>query len=383
MMLNIKSLPKVGNIEESVKLFLEIYKTYSIDEWINSDRIFEVSNEIARYRPDLISVGIRLNVQVNLFLRTIHSFDKEKLDIVKNHELGCFGLTENRAGVLSGLMVDTEFEKTEKNYILNTPENIYKNWISQGIVSEYVLLFAKNTNNKNDIRIFILDNRTNNCEIKQINNISITRTLDLAKIKCRQLVLPHDSVLKQTIEIDKTQLLNGIYYGRHMISEAVVSSILGLIDHCEHLAQNKYKKLNHPIIIIKYKQKFNKLLKMLQHDRSTILSNQDIIKINIYKIYSVESAINSFSILTQLFGTHTLSYPLKYEDLLLNKIAEGDTDVLRLMILNNEIQKGYIHNIFFGHIPILSLATLNKKNIMSKYKHISNIIINKTIGSKL
>jgi hypothetical protein len=48
-------------------------------------------------------------------------------------ELGCFALTEEGAGVLSGLVVDTIARWTPSGYELSTPnERARKTWISQG-----------------------------------------------------------------------------------------------------------------------------------------------------------------------------------------------------------------------------------------------------------
>ena len=62
-----------------------------------------------RYRPDLVSLGIRINVQVNLFLRSIEKYaaDPDAIFEKIGHGVGCFALTEEDAGVLSGLIVDT------------------------------------------------------------------------------------------------------------------------------------------------------------------------------------------------------------------------------------------------------------------------------------
>ena len=109
-------LPKVKTIKESINVFKDIYNIYSIEEWLNEDILFKVSNSIAKYRPDLISVGIRLNVQINLFLRSINNYSSNADYILKKvkHSLGCFALTENEAGVLSGLIVKCQFKKKVK-----------------------------------------------------------------------------------------------------------------------------------------------------------------------------------------------------------------------------------------------------------------------------
>ena len=55
-----------------------------------------------------------------------------------------------------------------------------------------------------------------------------------------------------------------------------------------------------------------------------LLETGDVFNVNMYKIVGVEKSIETFIRLTKLFGTHLMKYPLKYEDLLLNKIAENE-----------------------------------------------------------
>lgn len=60
-------------------------------------------------------------------------------------ELGCFALTEKRAGVSSGLVVSTiaEYDKERNTFLLNSPdEGAQKNWISQGLVADKTVVIA-------------------------------------------------------------------------------------------------------------------------------------------------------------------------------------------------------------------------------------------------
>ena len=139
----IKSLGNINDINDSYEIFKQIFTRHSPTEWLDMHVLLDYSNAISRFRPDLLPVGIRLNVQVNLFLRTIDRFDKYKLNIIKD-SIGCFGLTEYQAGVLSGLKINTYFSEVNDGYILEPHINDYKNWISQGMTSDYILIFAKN-----------------------------------------------------------------------------------------------------------------------------------------------------------------------------------------------------------------------------------------------
>lgn len=82
--------------------------------------------------------GIRFTVQFNLFAGSILGLggtdQVAKLDAMQEAgNLGCFLLTENQAGVLSGLIVKTtaEWDDRTKEFVLHTPDDAAaKNWVS-------------------------------------------------------------------------------------------------------------------------------------------------------------------------------------------------------------------------------------------------------------
>jgi len=84
-----------------------------------------------------------------------------------------------------------------------------------------MLNFAKNNKNKKYIRIFLTKANLENIERTQINNINISKTVDLVEIKLNNLELPNSSLLDKTDSVSSLDLLNGIFYGRVMIAEAV------------------------------------------------------------------------------------------------------------------------------------------------------------------
>ena len=375
----IKNLDKVNDLNSSIETFKKIYSLYEPIEWIDNDLLFNFSNTLAKYRPDLISVGIRLNVQINLFIRTIYRYgSKEMLEEV-GQELGAFGQTESNNGVLSGFFIDTEFEQIDNYFFLNT-NKIHKNWISQGIIAKYLLIFAKNIHNRKDVRIFLLTNNTEGVINERIFDIGLCDTLDLAKISLKNVKVHKKHLLQNTINLSKSDLLNGIYFGRMMIAEAVCESILGVINRCYTILNNndKFDYLAHRDIVNEEKKNFELLIKKMRLDREHLLETGDVFNINIYKIVGVEKSIETFIRLTKLFGTHLMKYPLKYEDLLLNKIAEGDTDVLRISLINNELKKGIIHNLLMDNVNLYSIVRIYYNNIyvLKNYKELSDRIIN-------
>jgi hypothetical protein len=119
----ILEIPVPETQEASLSHFRTMYEMVDIKEWIDSDLVFDLGNFILQKRPDLLCIAIRLNVQVNLFLRTLNKYCYDSDDVLRSvgHKIGCFALTEEKAGVLSGLQIDTEFEELpDGSYILNS-----------------------------------------------------------------------------------------------------------------------------------------------------------------------------------------------------------------------------------------------------------------------
>ena len=93
---------------------------------------------------------VRFTVHQNLCCGTILGLGNDEqvqvLDEMHDKgELGCFALTEKRAGVSSGLVVSTiaEYDKESNTFLLNSPdEGAQKNWISQGLVADKTVVIA-------------------------------------------------------------------------------------------------------------------------------------------------------------------------------------------------------------------------------------------------
>lgn len=93
---------------------------------------------------------IRFTVQYNLFAGTVlglggpeHLAQLEAMQ--QQGTLGCFGLTEQFAGVNSGLVVNTiaTWLPEKQSFRIHSPdEGSYKNWISQGLTAEKCALIA-------------------------------------------------------------------------------------------------------------------------------------------------------------------------------------------------------------------------------------------------
>ncbi len=86
-----------------------------------------------------VGLGIRTTVQYNLFGGSVANLGSpEQVEwlqgVLDRGEIGCFALTEERAGVLSGLIVDTTATATASGeFVLSSAaEGSVKRWISNG-----------------------------------------------------------------------------------------------------------------------------------------------------------------------------------------------------------------------------------------------------------
>lgn len=327
----IDSLPKPSSQDISFDNFRRLYKCVPMNDWLNNDILFGTTNYIARKRPELVDLGTRLNVQVNLFLRTIYTYS----DIVLHEDdIGCFALTESNAGVLSGLVVEVQFEEKDDHYILNSGA-ISKKWISQGMFANKGLVFASNKHNHRDCRIFLVDMTTDGITRTQMTLLPTTNALDLTEITYTNVILPKSCVLPKTIPLSRKELLSGIFYGRLCLSEVVFNSLSEFVSFVYNKIKNidKFKKLPQYPYIIRLNDELDKYCKQMELKRNSLLEKCDVYTINCYKVYCVETSISIYNRIHLLFGTHAFGFGLSYDTLILNKIAEGDTSVLKLAII--------------------------------------------------
>ena len=118
------------------------------------DRFFEAHRLLARRA---VSEGpgfwIRFTVHYNLCYGTVLAVGNDDQiaaldDVEAEGRLGCFALTERRAGVQSGLVVKTTatYDAATQEFVLNSPsQGAYKNWISQGHVADDAVVLASLT----------------------------------------------------------------------------------------------------------------------------------------------------------------------------------------------------------------------------------------------
>eukprot|EP00756_Hemistasia_phaeocysticola_P037076 Hpha_TRINITY_DN16678_c1_g2::TRINITY_DN16678_c1_g2_i1::g.183878::m.183878/K00232/E1.3.3.6, ACOX1, ACOX3; acyl-CoA oxidase len=156
-------------------------------------------------------LGTRFTVQFNLFAGTVANLGSDEQrewlnGTLAKGELGCFLLTEHRAGVLSGLIVDTTATWTPKGYVLNSPnpEDSKKVWISQGMVAEWGVVLARLILPEGDMgpHAFIMDLRSEGVEREEMGKKTAMNSLDNANITFDNVALPHSSLLSRISSVD-------------------------------------------------------------------------------------------------------------------------------------------------------------------------------------
>ena len=377
---------------QSVEQFRTLYELVPVQTWLVKDLSFDICNFIMRHRPELLSLAIRINVQVNLFLRTIEKYANNPQEILDKigHKLGCFALTEEDAGVLSGLIIETKFKEEENSFVLTTLESS-KNWISQGMYADCCIVYASNIENDRDVRIFLIDMDNHHIEKTAISSLDISKSLDLAKITFHDLKIPSNNLLNKSTQYTKINLLDGIFFGRYMIAEATVSAILGLVDHIRITVneKQKVKRRFESLGFIEYldacESEYEKYRHHLAEQRQRVIFDEnDLFKTNCYKIYVVEKSIAVFNKLTMMFGLKAATWKLKYSNLILHKIAEGDTYVLRMSLIHNLQREGKCAvftkaGFTLADLFIMTCILSTKKEVtdyvISNFKEISDRII--------
>ena len=106
-----------------------------------------------RFDEGVGGFGIRFTVQFNLFVGSIIGLGSDdQIAQLEQYQqegtLGCFALTEMGAGVMSGLIVETEARwlPESQEFEIHTPtDRAQKNWISQGLTAELCVVMARLT----------------------------------------------------------------------------------------------------------------------------------------------------------------------------------------------------------------------------------------------
>jgi len=385
----VDSFPKATTVTESYDAFMRLYGMATPGEWLDMDFMSEITNYIALTRPDRVDLGIRLTVQVNLFLQTVKSYATDPDQMIRRWggKPACFALTEDGAGILSGLVVDTKFKEIHGSgntvsYTLNT-DSCKKQWISQGLKATHGLVFASNEANHRDCRIFHLNFADHGETIIRTpmvgaDVVEVNRCLDLAQLQLVNVVCDGSAVLEKTVDASRRQLLEGVLRGRVTISEAVTNSMLGHVRHIKGNVEKqeaKFSAIPHLNLIRRWERELESYALYLQGQRNELLETNDIQRINCHKVYVTETAIAMYARLAVLFGTKTFGHGLNLQTLAINKVMEGDATVLRLAIVGEHFGKGLGTVVRGSGTSWLNLAgVLGAKTLDATTKHAGGLV---------
>ena len=435
----IKEIEISFDYESSKNNMMKLFNFIDFDFFCKEpEKIFALHRILAK-RPDLIDIAIRFTVQVNLFSGSIINFGNEyHKSILDKRPVGCFGLTEKKAGVLSGLIVNTSFNflENENKFIINTEKEEYnKNWISQGLTSEYCVLFARGNykENKNTIFPFLIRLRDENNEIydsisiRDMGKKSVANNLDNTEISFCNHKIDENCIMNNINSDGKISFLdisNRLLTGRLILAQCSIIGCKTIFDQMfEYLVNKKIPNTNYSIYSLpKIKKLFDNFYKEYEllekyckniecnlcnqikicyyQDKKIKYDNKLIKQINIAKIKCTESACNYISKLQINVGSICLTNsPGNLDSFLTFKFAEGDTNILRQKIVSDEIIKLYKKNnsipnpfkiIEYHKLYILFMKILLTKKIylnnlwvdnQNYIKGISDEIINKELKS--
>lgn len=227
------NVSKPNTYDQSAALLSDVLKKnfLSLTEFKEDPMKFFKFHEIVAQKDGFEGFGIRFTVQYNLFAGTILQLGTPEQiqlldEIQKNGDIGCFMLTENDAGVLSGFKINTTCYKHKKDdcYIINTNKiNIdmfenknRKTWISQGLTAKYGLIIAK-SNNKNtsdNIGVFLVDLSSDGIYRKDIGNKTGINSLDNAEF------------VFDNLKVQKDNLIGNRFWNFNLISQRLLSGRL-------------------------------------------------------------------------------------------------------------------------------------------------------------
>mmetsp|Transcript_7976 Transcript_7976/g.9481 ORF Transcript_7976/g.9481 Transcript_7976/m.9481 type:complete len:514 (+) Transcript_7976:131-1672(+) len=342
--------------------------------------------------------GIRFTVQFNLFAGSILGLGGlQQLnflqDLQQSGELGCFALTEVGAGVLSGFIVKTTaiYDNERDGFYINTQgADAEKNWISQGLVADWVVVFADLIMEGKSYgpHPFLLRMRNENGQLIQGIHVTdmgpktVANDLDNARIRFDDVFTPSFSLLNRfcdivngryiqvgdepmRIEVIGQRLLTGrlaiaesalvavrqlFLKSRKYAEQKLVNGISGKIPLASlpHLEQLFYEANEQLTALEVFSASVE--ARLAEHLRNGTIPDADLVEaISVCKVRNVDVATQMEHRLEQEVGSYALmaSSGFIYKDMLLCcKFAEGDSRILMQKMARDELKRaqksGYV-----------------------------------------
>lgn len=329
------------------------------------ETIFRLHRQIARY-PELLDVGIRFTVQINLFMGSVYTFgtDHHQALLRENKSLvGSFALTEKSAGVVSGLKIYT-------NAIWNKYTNTFKlvsidkkNWISQGFVSDYCIVFAK-VFNYPDIQNgttypFFVDMSLPGITKHLMPDKSAAKYLDNVELSFDDVELASDSLMNRVKITNFMDIADRLLTGRLILAQCCFEGCKTVFEDIRKYAKSKkldgfkdkslYDVPSIRMLFERFDEQYrlnyiynttveDKYCRYVKSYPNTQLPPHIIKKINICKIVSTEKVCELVSELQIKIGSVSLTHMKGNLDSFLTfRFAEGDTNILRQKIVRDEM----------------------------------------------
>jgi len=392
MLEQVKDVPTATDPFQSSEILRSLVKSNVLSYWDmkeNPEKFFMAHRLLATV--GLGGFGIRFTVQFNLFAGSIVGLaGPDQLgvldDLQKSGELGCFLLTENQAGVLSGFIVETtaKWDPSTQEFVLNTPNDAAaKNWISQGYTAEHGVVIADlqvdgKSYGPHPFLMRLRDDDGNLCDgirIDDMGDKTVANDLDNARVWFSNVKLPHGSLLNKFADIQDDKYVQvgdepmrievigqRLMTGRQAIAEAALVSAKVLHMKTEEYAKTKicngingettllkmpqlksvfdrsYRELDDTIAFVAGVE--NRLNDCLRNER---IPDDDLVDaIAVAKIRCIDVAIQCVHRLRQEVGSYALTGNTGFElvDMFLCcKFAEGDSRILQMKLARDRMKK--------------------------------------------
>jgi len=335
--------------------------------------------------------GIRFTVQFNLFAGSILGLGgPEQIEMLdefqERGDLGCFALTELSAGVLSGFIVETTatYDPELDGFVINTPSRgAAKNWISQGLVADWVVVFAQLSigGEQKGPHPFLLRMRNAFGElapgiiVEDMGEKTVANDLDNARLSFDNVFAPRSALLNRFCEVRDGRYAQvgtepmrievigqRLLTGRLAIAEAAIVGVRAFFVKTRAYADVKLvNSMSGPKPLSQLPQlqvlfaRAEKQLRVLErytasvearlamHLRSGSIPEEDLVEaIAVCKVRDIEVATRLLHELEEEVGSYALTADsgFMYKDMLLCcKFAEGDSRILMQKMARDELKR--------------------------------------------
>lgn len=336
--------------------------------------------------------GIRFTVQYNLFAGSILGIGNERQvqmldELQEKGELGCFALTEVGAGVLSGFIVKTTatWDPARGGFVISTPtEDSEKNWISQGLIADWIVVFADLTidgkaRGPHPFFLRMRDEATGGLapgfSLVDMGMKTVANDLDNARIRLSDVFAPREALLSRFVDVtpegqyvqlgDEPMRIEVIgqrlLTGRLAIAEAALVAVRQLFLKTKKYAEAKQVNavsgampLAHLPHLEKLFREADEELTALETFTATVearlswelrrgsIPGPDLVEaVSVCKVRDIEIATALEHRLEQEVGSYALMAEsgFIYKDMLLCcKFAEGDSRILMQKMARDELK---------------------------------------------